>query len=350
MADTINVGVIGTGMGRLHLRGYAKVPDVKILGVCDINEADARRFAQEYGAPHAVTDYHDLLKIDGLDAVSVCTPNFLHAPMSIDALNAGLHVLCEKPMATSAADAKRMLAAAKKARRRLMIGMSLRFESSTQPAYDLAVVKGELGKVYYCRACMIRTRAFAGTFPKDGSMARGPWFANKQQAGGGALYDIGVHTFDCAWWLMGRPSPAYVTARTYLEIGPEHYRKHGVPVDVEELATAMVKFENGATMLLDVSWGLNAKKHFDVQVMGTKAGVDLTPALYHDGPDGKFVAEPLTAPPAEQVESEWAHFIACIRDPKRPCKSPAEDGVVVMRVLDAIYAAAAADKQVRVKK
>lgn len=348
MPETINVGVIGTGMGRLHLRGYAKVPDVKILGVCDINAEDAKRFAAEYGAPHAVTDYHDLLKIEGLHAVSVAVPNHLHAPMTIDALQAGLHVLCEKPMATSAADAKKMLAAAKKASRRLMIGMSLRFETETQPAYDLAVTQGALGKIYYCRASMLRPRAFAGTFPKEGTMARGPWFASKQQAGGGALYDIGVHTFDCGWWLMGRPTPAYVTARTYFEIGPEHYERHGVPVDVEELATAMIKFENGATMLLDVSWGLNAKKSFGVQVMGTKAGVDLSPALYHDGPDGKFAVETITSP--AEVEGEWAHFIHCIRDPRLPCKSPAEDGLVVMRVLDAIYLAAATDKQVRVAK
>ena len=347
MARQVNVAVIGTGVGRLHLRGYAQVPDVKILGLCDLDEAEARRFADEYGVPHVFTDYRDLLNLDGLDAVSVCTPTDLHAPMTIAALKAGLHVLCEKPMALNVAEAKRMVAAAKKAKRRLMIGMSLRFMDATQAAYDVAVKRRALGRVYYARASMLRPRAFPGTYPKTHSMARGAWFADKKRSGGGALLDIGVHTFDCAWHLMGRPTPHAITARTYLEVAKPFYKKHGVPIDVEELASVFVKFADGASMLLDVSWGLNAKKGFSIQVMGTKAGLDLTPTLYRDGPDGAFTGEAIPLP--EHVEGEQEHFVNCIRNGRRKSLSPAEDGLMVTRVLEAIYKSAESDREVKVR-
>lgn len=348
MAKMINVGVIGTGVGRLHLKGYAALPDVKILGVCDLDREEAQRFADEYAIPNVVTDYRDLLTLPGLDAVSIATPNHLHAPMTLEALKAGLHVLVEKPMATSVADAKKMLAAAQKARRRLMVGMTLRFERDVQTVYH-AIRNRRLGRPYYARASMLRPRAFPGTYPKTHSMARGAWFADKRQSGGGALVDIGVHTFDCAWWLMGRPTPHSVLARTYFEIGGKHYKKHGVKASVEDLATAFVKFADGGSMLLDVSWGLNARKEFNVQVMGTKAGVDLTPAIYHDGPDGGLVSEPVTLPEGAVLEGEWEHFVACVRNPRKKCLSPAEDGVMVMRVLQAIYQAAETDREVRVR-
>ena len=349
MARRINVAVIGTGVGRLHLRGYARLPDVKIVGVCDLDEEEARRFAGEYNIPHVFTDYRDILKLDGLDAVSICTPTHLHAPMTLEALAAGLHVLCEKPMALTVAEAKRMLAAAKRARRRLMIGMTLRFMGESQAAHRLAVKERALGRIYYARASMLRPRAFPGTYPKTHSMARGAWFADKKRSGGGALLDIGVHTFDCAWWLMGRPKPFSVTARTYLEVAKPYYRQHRVPVDVEDLASAFIKFANGASMLLDVSWGLNAQKEFRVQVMGTKAGLDLSPAIYRGQPGGEFTSEPIPKPGPGEAEGTQEHFVNLIRDRRKKNLSPAEDGLMVMRILEAIYKSAALDREVKVR-
>jgi len=348
MPRTINVGVIGTGVGRLHLRGYATLPDVKILGVCDLDRDEAQRFADEYRIPHVFTDYHDLLALDDLDGVSIATPNFLHMPMTIDALKAGKHVLVEKPMGLNAGEARKMIAAAQRAERRLMVGMTLRFESDIQTVYH-ATKTGKLGKVYYARASMLRPRAFPGTYPKTSNMARGSWFADRKRAGGGPMYDIGVHTFDCAWWLMGRPAPVAAVGKTYLEVAPPFYKKHGVPIDVEDLGTAFIKFADGASMLLDVSWGLNAKKSFSVQVMGTKAGVDVSPALYRSGADGGLVSEPVTLPKNARLEGEQEHFVSLIRNPRKKSLSPAEDGLVVMKVLDAIYKSAAADREVKIR-
>ena len=184
--NKLKVGIIGTGMGRLHMEGYSKDPRVKIVAICDINRKEAEEFAKKYKAKYIFTNYEKMLDMEEIDFVSIATPNYLHAPMSIAALKRGKHVLCEKPMATSLKDAKAMVKAAEEAKKRLMIHMSMRF----QPQFYLMkklIEQGILGGIYYGKSSWLRRR---GTpvidFPSTGIMARGDWFLQKEKSGGGA--------------------------------------------------------------------------------------------------------------------------------------------------------------------
>ncbi len=194
---TIRVGVIGCGAigQRRHLPEYAARDDVEIVGVCDIKYPRAKQAAKTFGAPKAFKNYRDLLQLEP-DAISVCTPNYLHAPQSIDALKARCHVLCEKPMAGSVRDARAMIAAAKKVRRQLMIGQNQRLapaHARGKQLYKSGVVGKALGF----------STSFAHPGPEGWSMdGADGFFFKKRQAIIGALGDLGVHKIDLVRWFL----------------------------------------------------------------------------------------------------------------------------------------------------
>ena len=194
---TVRVGVIGCGAigQRRHLPEYAARDDVELVGVCDIKFPRAKAAAKTFGAPKAFKNHKDLLKL-APDAISVCTPNYLHAPQSLDALRAGCHVLCEKPMAGSVKDAKAMIAAAKKARRQLMIGQNQRLA----PAH----VRGkELYKSGIVGKALGFSTSFAHPGPESWSMdGEDGFFFKKRQAIIGSLGDLGVHKIDLVRWFL----------------------------------------------------------------------------------------------------------------------------------------------------
>lgn len=191
------MGVIGCGAigQRRHLPEYAAHPGVELVAVTDIKYARAKQAAEKFGAAHAFKNYRDMLKLE-LDAVSVCTPNYLHAWMSIDALRAGAHVLCEKPMAGSVREAKAMIVAAKKARRQLMIGHNQRLAAAHVRGKEI-FKSGELGK------CLGFSTSFAHPGPESWSMdGEKGFFFKKQQAIIGAMGDLGVHKIDLVRWFL----------------------------------------------------------------------------------------------------------------------------------------------------
>jgi predicted dehydrogenase len=215
MEAPLKVAVIGTGMGRYHMKEFVESPNVKLVAVCDLNREEAMSFAKQYGAEKVVSDYRDLWQVPNLDAISIAVPNLLHASIAIEALERGLHVMCEKPMATTLGDAIRMVETAKAQNKRLMIGMSQRFKPQSLALRGM-VDRGELGEIYYARTTWIRRRGVPVIhFRSGGSMGRGTWFVDKGKAGAGALFDIGVHMFDLTWWLMGNPKPVSVSAASY---------------------------------------------------------------------------------------------------------------------------------------
>jgi len=283
MEAPLNVAVIGTGMGRYHMKEFVESPNVKLLAVCDLNRAEAEQFAREYHAEHVFTDYYDLWNLKDLHAISIAIPNYLHAPVTIEALGHGLHVLCEKPMATSLEEARRMAETAERVGKRLMIGMSQRFRPPSL-ALRAMVERGELGEIYYARGTWIRRRGMPVIhFAPGGSMGRGTWFVNRGQAGGGALFDIGVHMFDLTWWLMGNPKPLAASATSYRNLTNEEFARRGIPCDVDELSSALVRFEGGASAFFDVSWVAHQKDDMNVRIFGTKAGFEVyPPTLYRE--------------------------------------------------------------------
>ncbi|MEK7765515.1 MAG: Gfo/Idh/MocA family oxidoreductase, partial [bacterium] len=248
---TIRVGVIGSGgiAQAVHFPGWQKTEGVEIVACCDTREGTAREAARKFNVPQVYTDFKQMLREQKLDAVSVCTPNAFHMAPTLAALSAGVHVLCEKPIAMNAVQGRAMCAAAKKARRLLMIGLNNRFNGGSQ-ALKRFVEAGELGKVYYGRVQALRRRGVPG------------WgvFIRKDMSGGGPLADIGVHLLDLALWLMGHPEPVTVSGNAYCNFGkrsnifapwgewdPKQYT-------VEDLGVGFVRFKNGATLSLEASW------------------------------------------------------------------------------------------------
>ncbi|NLS76598.1 MAG: Gfo/Idh/MocA family oxidoreductase [Chloroflexi bacterium] len=347
--QTLNVAVIGTGMGRYHMKEFVESPNVKLKAVCDLNRAEAEQFAKEYGAEQVVSDYRELWGM-GLDAISLAIPNHLHAAVTIEALEHGLHVLCEKPMATRLEDAKRMVAAAEKAGKRLMIGMSQRFRPQSL-AFRGMVERGELGDIYYARTTWIRRRGMPVIhFAPGGSMGRGRWFVNREQAGGGALFDIGVHMFDLTWWLMGNPKPLTVSASGYRNLSNAEFERRGIPCDVDELTSAFVRFEGGVTAAFDVSWVANQKDDLNVRIFGTKAGFEVYPPTVYSEPRwSEMHTDSVEIKLIEEGLNPRRHFVDCIRDPEKPMIASAQECIHVMAVLDAIRRSVAAGREVMVE-
>jgi len=334
----LKAGIIGTGMGRLHMEGYAKDPRVEIVAICDLNRQEAEEFAKKYGAKYVFTDYKKILEVEEIDLVSIAVPNYLHAPMSIAALKSEKHVLCEKPMATNFKDALSMVKAAKKAKRRLMIHMSMRFRSSSYVIKKLINV-GLLGKIYYGKSSWLRRR---GTpvidFPSTGIMGRGDWFVQKEKSGGGAIMDIGVHMYDLIWWLMGCPEITYVSGSTYAEITPPRFKEKGVYADVDELSSALVKFKNGTSIFFEVSWDTYTEPGINLQIFGNKAGIkwqDSSLTLFREE-EGIPTTTNIAIPPKESIETSYQHFVSSILKEDMKMIGSGEECIEVMKVLEAI--------------
>ena len=325
----IRSAVVGLGWpGIQHLKGYIADPRSEVIAVCDLDKGHAQEVATEYKISRVYTNHLEMLGSGDVDAVSVCLPNFLHAPISIDALKAGKHVLCEKPPARSAEEAKAMADAATENGKTLMYALVQRFDGSTRRLKRL-IQEGELGELYFGKAGYVRRRGIP--IGKEG------WFVDKARAGGGALIDIGVHALDCVWWLLNSPRPVEVMGTSY------SYFKHLVPddvkYDVDDATFAQIRFENGATIVLETTWALNLPGDNYIKVAGTKAGASLTPFTLYTEEDGKELDKPLEAPSINGFDEEVKHFVGCIVDGKEPISS-AKQGIMLMQMLDGIYESA----------
>ncbi len=344
MAKTVRVGIIGAGniAASAHVPGYRAAEDVEIVAVCDIVPGRADAFAAEHDIPHAYASHQEMLAKVPLDAVSVCTPNFVHKETTIDALEAGLHVLCEKPIAMNLAEGQAMEAAARKAGKVLQIGLHWRFTAEAQVLKRFAEA-GDLGDIYYGEATYLRRRGIPG------------WgvFTQKALQGGGALIDVGVHTLDHTMWLMGNPRPVSVTGATYAAFGK---RSDVVSIwapwdpakfDVDDTAIAMVRFDNGASLLLRTSWAANIEKAYgETRILGTKGGATMSPLQIYTEAHGALVnITPSNLPEVRAHVEEVKHFVACVRG-EATCLVQTSQVLDVQAVIDAIYQSAESGREV----
>lgn len=337
----IRIGIIGTGgiATGAHIPGYKALGDqVELVACADVNAERAQKVAQEHGFQRAYGDPKEMLAREDLDAVSICTPNKFHAELSIAALQAGCHVLCEKPPAMNAAEVEAMAAAARQAGRVLTFGFHHRFNPNVQAAKRF-VDGGELGEIYNGRVTAIRRRGI----PSWGV------FTNKELQGGGPLIDIGVHMLDSALWLMGYPEPDKVFGVTHTRLGT---RKPGAapwgPWDyqnyqVEDMATALIRFRNGATLLLETCFIANIEPmdEMNVRLQGTEGGLNLYPFKVFKEMHGTLVD--LTAAWLPQNvkahHEEIAHFVRVVRGEAEPvCQ--VHEALILQRIVDAIYRSA----------
>ena len=341
----VRVGIVGLGMGRHHARAYAATPKAALLALCDLRQDLLAEYQALYPGTKAYTSYDAMFAQAGLDAVSIALPNHLHAEATIAALRAGLHVLCEKPMALNATQAEEMLRVSRDTGRKLMIHFNYRFSAPSQflKAY---VDAGSLGQVYYARTRWLRARGI----PKMGS-----WFGIKRRSGGGPLIDLGVHRLDLALWLMGYPRAVSVSASTFGLLGARLAQEAGAEYDVEDLATALIRLENGATLNLEVSWAGGTDKGEDMLtgIYGTKGaiiqrnlgeGYEFQALALADIAGHLTEISPRRYP--REAPSAVEHFCDCVLNDCAP-EASAENGLELMRVLDAIYASAAQGREVR---
>ena len=350
----LRIGMVGTGnIASVHLDAYKNVEQAEIVAACDINPETLKNAAEQYGIKNTYSNITDMIKNEDLDAVDVCVWNCNHAKCAIEALNAGLHVLCEKPMAASAKEAQEMIDAAEKNNKLLMIGFVLRFDDETKIAKDF-IDNDYLGDIYYSKAVYLRRHG-----------APGGWFTDKSRSAGGPVIDLGVHVLDLTRYLMGKPKALSVFASTENKLKNRPHLKTTVGwtpkdakpddvYDVEDFGIAMIKYEGNKTTLLETSYSINGESVTKKELYGTKGGMNL------NGQGSKIYTEvngflaDITPDTANYIysdnmfEAEMRHFVDCCLNGTK-CIAPSEDGLEVMKILDAIYESARTGHEVIIK-
>ena len=356
MAKLIKVGIIGCGgiANGKHMPSLAKVTDCEMVAFCDIIPERAEKAAKDFGAEGAkvYTDYRELLKDETIDVVHVCTPNRSHSFITVDALEAGKHVMCEKPMAINSAEAKKMLDAAARTGKKLSIGYQSRFRPDAQYMKEEAEA-GTFGEIYYAKATAIRRRAV----PTWGV------FLNEYEQGGGPLIDIGTHALDLTLWMMNNYKPKYCVGTTYHKLNNDTDQANmwgnwdPEKFTVEDSAFGFIVMENGATIVLESAWALNSLdvREAVTSVCGTKGGADMNDGLRLNGVRNgrQFVTTPSFKAggvafndgkkgdsPADIEERQW---IEAVRNDTQPLTKP-EEAFCVTRILEGIYESAKSGK------
>jgi len=346
----LRVAFIGAGgIAGTHMRYLAAMDDVEISAMADISEAAMARWTEEYGIADAFTDYREMLRKVKPEAVSVCTPNGLHAPTTIAALRAGAHVLVEKPMAMNVREARAMIDAARKHRRKLVIGFQHRFDARSRFLKD-AVDSGQMGKVVFARVQALRRRGI----PNWGV------FGRKDLQGGGPLIDIGVHALEMTHYVMGSPRPVAASGSTFTYLGDRKsevlcqwpswdYRTY----TVEDLAVGQIRFENGASLHVEASFAAHIQKDvWNFEIMGEKGGGTWDPPTIARDDSGYMVnTAPGWLPSGRDNDvfgAKMRNFVEHVLY-GAPTMAPAEHGLMVQRMLDGIYASAEKGREVKIR-
>jgi predicted dehydrogenase len=272
---TLKAGVVGLGWaGQQHMDAYAHLPGVELVAIAGMEDEPRAALGEKYGIMRLYRDWKELVADGELDVVSVAVPTFLHAPIAVGALDAGIHVLSEKPIARTGPEAESMVEAAHRAGRVLEVAFNHRRRGDIQ-ALKAAIDSGQIGRPYHARAVWLR---------RAGIPALGSWFTNREMAGGGPLIDIGVHVLDYALHLFGEPRVTAVSAVTHSELGVRgrggaagNKQDVGSAYEVEDLASLLLRLEGGGSIVLETSWAAYrpAGDEFGITLYGTEGGADL---------------------------------------------------------------------------
>lgn len=349
----IKIAIIGCGSiaTNAHMPNYLELKDrFEVVAACDVFPGRAEAFAKKFDIPAFYEDYRDVLKIEGLEAVDICTPNYLHSIIAVEALEAGLHVLCEKPDAINPEEAIKMKKASEKSGKTLMVIRNNRFMNHS--VYLKKYIEdGGLGKIYAARCGWQRRRGIPG---------KGGWFTTKAKSGGGPLIDLGVHMIDVTIWLMGNPTPVAVSGATYREFADNYIPLgHGSrdkdpngTFDVEDLAMGFVRFDNGAVLQLEFSWASNIERDDRFyELRGTRAGAE-----WHSREDKLKIYGEASGQPVDICPYFGKHVLhghkgnlenfADVLDGKAEPVFRPQQGVDMIKILSAIYESAETGKEV----
>lgn len=353
----LRAGVVGLGWaGQQHMDAYAALPGVELVAIAGMEDAPRAALGEKYGVTRLYRDWKELVADGGLDVVSVAVPTFLHAPIAIGALDAGLHVLSEKPIARTAAEAQEMVDAAHRAGRVLEVAFNHRRRGDIE-ALKAAIDAGQIGRPYHARAIWLR---------RSGIPALGSWFTNREMAGGGPLIDIGVHVLDYALHLFGEPRVAAVSAVTHSELGVRgrggaagNKQDVGSAYEVEDLASLLLRLEGGGSIVIETSWAAYrpAGDEFGITLYGTEGGADLRVVDY--APSGEltiFTGEgeerediTVTADPGRGHIAVVETFLEHVADPAAWTRWDGTLALERARVIDAAYESARLGAEVRLE-
>lgn len=341
----LNVGVIGVGsISNEHIQAYQKNENVNLIAFCDIDSKQLEKMGEQYGVKNLYLSKEEMLKNPDIDAVSICTWNAAHAECTIAALNAGKHVLCEKPMATNKEDAEKMLQASIKNNRLLMIGFVRRFGNDTEILQEF-INSDFFGDLYFAKAQYLRRHGNPGG-----------WFGDKSRSGGGPLIDLGVHVIDLVHYLLGQPKVKSVYGATFKKLDSRNALKDETEYssvsksdddifDVEDLATAMIRFENEAVLSIDASFNLNLKTDVGkIELFGTNGGACIDPEIELFTDMNGYLTDinfkgTTSLDMNGLFQNEINHFVNVLLD-EVACLAPAKDGLEIMKILDGIYESA----------
>lgn len=340
--DRIRIGMIGVGqIGKQHCENYSKIPGAEMVAIADLNEPEAKRVAAQYQVPDVYTDFRQLLNRDDIQAVDVCLHNNLHAPVTIEALRAGKHVYCEKPIAGAYVDGKAMVDEAAQCRKYLSIQLSTLFTKEAKVAKRL-IDAGRLGRIYHARSTGYRrrNRPFVDGYGT-------PAFVQKQISAGGALIDMGVYHISQILFLIGQPKVQRISGKVYQETGMNPERRKESGYNVEELGLGFIKCAGGVTLDILESWAIHLNPFDGSSVVGTEGGIRLEPFSYHttfEDVEGDMTFDLSHTdwrwhqcnPDEDAHDSAQAHWVAALQG-RVPLVPTAEIALATMLISEGIY-------------
>lgn len=347
----LKVGVIGTGMiGKSHLNQYKAMADVEIVAVADIREDEVKKVAADFEVGTALTNYHDLLAIEEIDAVDVCLHNALHCPVTLDGFKAGKNVYCEKPLALSGKEARKMVEAADQAGKKLAMQLGTIFSKPARAAKHL-IESGHLGNLYYAKSSHYRRR---GRPFVDGYGT--PPFVQKEMAGGGAMMDMAVYHIGLMLFLLDNPDVLTVSGSTYQELDMDAKRQKEAGYNVEELGIGLVRLSGGITLFIEEAWAIHGQQGPKHCLYGDQGGLTMDPFTYHTnlaGLDGDMHfdvdqwdwRENQLRPETAGYASSQAHWVAALLG-RVPMIETGRIGMKIAEITEGIFKSAGKGKEV----
>ncbi|HRN25634.1 MAG TPA: Gfo/Idh/MocA family oxidoreductase [Ignavibacteriaceae bacterium] len=331
--DKVKIGIIGLGgvAQLVHLPNLSKISSADLTAVAEVNKNRLLTISDKFNVKEKYINYKEMLEKSNIDAVIIATPTSTHTDIAIDCLNAGKDVLVEKPLARTYTEAKKIVDAAKKNKKKLMVGMNLRYRPDTMLLRSFINTK-EIGEPFYIKCGWIR---------KQSSSQK--WFTKKEQSGGGVIFDLGIHLLDLALWLLDYPEITSVSSQNFY-----HNTK-----SVEDTSISCIKCDNSAVINMEVSWSLPVEKdHFFLDVYGTKGSFSSNPFRLYKKVENDYInltptqVDNPTILFKKSYLNELKSFIGAIKG-LNPVFSPGEEAMQRMKIIEAMYLSA--DKKQEIK-
>ncbi len=333
--DKVKIGIVGAGWAAqvFHLPVYAKLSEAAVVCLCDRDKSRVRAVAEKFGIKKFYTDYQEMLAVEDLDVVDICTTTSAHKEIAIACLEAKKDIFVEKPVARQYSEAVAVAEAAKKSKRKVMIGMNSRFRPDTMILRSF-IESGDLGKVFYVKTGWLKKL-----------IDERVWIKYKDKSGGGVFLDLGIVMLDLALWMTGFPEVRRVSTANY------SHKTSGV----EDSSAVFLSMKNGTTITIEVSWSSYIENElFYCNVYGEKGSAKINPLRIHKEMHGSVVnVTPGNIDDASNLfrrsyENELKHFLGAVRG-IHPVISTVDEAVERMKIVDAIYKSATREKEISFK-